>query len=81
MKFKTTGTTAIIILAVIGTVLAVSFRPVAVEAAYPVERAKQTFVRKVCSRISGMFRGAAASAENPPRSFTSKQSRTARPSR
>lgn len=64
MKFKTTGTTAIIILAVIGTVLAVSFRPVAVEAAYPVERAKQTFVRKVCSRISGMFRGAAASAEN-----------------
>ena len=34
MKFKTTGTTAIIILAVIGTVLAVSFRPFAVEAAY-----------------------------------------------
>ena len=64
MKSRTTGTVAIIALAVIGTVLAVSFRSVSVEAAYPVERARQTFARKVCSRISGMFRGAAASAEN-----------------
>ena len=64
MKSKTTGTIAIIALAVIGTILAVSFRSFSVEAAYPVERAKQTFVRKVCSRLSGMVRGAAASAEN-----------------
>jgi rod shape-determining protein MreC len=64
VKFKTTGTTAVIILAVIGTVLTVSFRSLSVEAVYPVERVRQTFVRKVCSRISGMFRGAAASAEN-----------------
>ena len=64
MKFKTTGTTAIIILAVIGAVLAVSLRSLSVEAAYPVERAKQTFSRRICSRVSGMFRGAAASAEN-----------------
>lgn len=64
MKSKKTGTAVIIALAVIGTVLAVSFRSLPVEAAYPVERAKQTFSRKVWTRVTGMFRGAAASAEN-----------------
>jgi rod shape-determining protein MreC len=51
-------------LAVIGTVLAVSFRAVSVEAVYPVERAGQTFSRRVWTRVRGMFRGAAACAEN-----------------
>ncbi|MBR2982791.1 MAG: rod shape-determining protein MreC [Kiritimatiellae bacterium] len=64
MKFRNTGTIAVFALAAIGTVLAVSFRSVSAEAVYPVERVRQSFVRKVCSRISGMARGAAASAEN-----------------
>jgi rod shape-determining protein MreC len=64
VKFRTTGTLTVIVLAVIATVLVVSLRSVAVEAAYPVERAKQTFAAKVWSRARGMCRGAQASAEN-----------------
>lgn len=42
----------------------VCFRSFAVEAAYPAERAKQAFARRVWTRITGFFDGAAARAEN-----------------
>ena len=42
----------------------VFFRGAAVEAAYPVEKAKQSFSRKVWTRISGLWHGAEARAEN-----------------
>jgi len=53
-----------VVLGAIGAVVLMASRAVAVEAAYPVERVQQSIVRRVCSRISGMFRGAAAEAEN-----------------
>jgi len=40
------------------------FRSAAPEAAYPVERAKVSFSRKVLTRIAGLWRGSAAMAEN-----------------
>lgn len=54
---------AIALSAAVAAVLVV-WRPAAAEAVYPVERAKHTFVRKVISRVTGFFRGAAAQAEN-----------------
>ena len=39
-------------------------RKAAVEAAYPAERAKVSFMRKIASRAAGMWRGAKAEAEN-----------------
>lgn len=42
----------------------VAFRSAAAEAAYPVERAKRTFVDKVWSRLKGMHRAAETAAEN-----------------
>ncbi len=64
MKPRTTGTYALIALAaVLAVVLCVS-RSAAVEALYPLERGWRLFTDKVCSRVSGAWRGAAASAEN-----------------
>lgn len=40
------------------------FRPVAVEAAYPFERARSVFVRRVWSKVRGVFNAAEASEEN-----------------
>jgi len=64
VKTATTGTIVAVIFAAIGIFALVASRSVAVEAAYPVERAQQTFARRVLSRVSGCFRGAAAQAEN-----------------
>ena len=64
MKSVTTGTIVISALAAIGTFVLVCCRSVSVEAAYPVERARQSFARSVLTRIKGMFRGAEAEAEN-----------------
>lgn len=64
MKAVTTGTIGIAALAAIGVLLLIAFRSVSVEAAYPVERAKRTFVQKVWTRTVGFFRGAESRAEN-----------------
>jgi len=53
-----------IALAVIASVGVVFCRSVAVEAAYPIEHAKDMFCRKVWARIAGAYRGSKASAEN-----------------
>ena len=55
--------TAIALAAAIMAVL-VCWRSAAVEAVYPVERAKRSFVQRVWTRVTGFFRGAEASAEN-----------------
>lgn len=64
MKVRTTGTWAIIAIAIIGVLLVALFRAAPVELAYPVERAKVSWARKVASRWHGLWRGVAASAEN-----------------
>ena len=64
MKAKPTGAWIVVAL---GVVLALVFsfsRSAPVEAVYPVEKAKVSFVRRVWSRVVGVFRGAEASAEN-----------------
>ena len=61
---KTTGTFLTTAVAVVLTLLLSVSRAAAVEAAYPVERAKRTFVQKVWTRVSGFFAGASARAEN-----------------
>ena len=64
MKSKTTGYYFALALAAAGTLLLVGSRSAAVEAVYPAEHAKETFVRKVWSRVRGCFEGSAACAEN-----------------
>ena len=51
-------------LAVAGAFVFLAARLVAVEAAYPVEKAKRGFAEKVMSRLSGLFHAAEANAEN-----------------
>lgn len=64
MKAKTTGALTIIALAMMLVLVFVFWRGAGVEAAYPVEKAKRSFVQKVASRVSGFCAGAAAQAEN-----------------
>lgn len=64
MKAKTTGALTIIALAVIAVLVFVFWRDAAVEAVYPVEKARQSFSQKVVTRITGLWSGAAANAEN-----------------
>ena len=64
MKRKNTGTLTVIALAAAGAVVLLLSHAVAVEAAYPVERAAALFSRRVWPRVAGVFRGAAANAEN-----------------
>ena len=64
MKAKITGTLAIIAIAVIGVFVFVFSKSAAVEAVYPFQRAKVSWARKVSARLSGMWNGAAAKAEN-----------------
>ena len=64
MKAKITGTLAIIAIAVIGVLVFVFSKSAAVEAGYPFQRAKVSWARKVSARLSGMWNGAAAKAEN-----------------
>lgn len=61
---KTTSTYVATAIAMVGVVLLVIFRAMAVEAVYPVERAERLFVQKVWTRVTGFFAGAAARAEN-----------------
>lgn len=63
MKRKRTGTFAIIAAATVVAVVFVSCRQVAVEAAYPIERARASFSRRAWTRIKGAFRGADAAVE------------------
>ena len=62
MKARTTGTFAILAVAVAGAVALVLSRSACREAVYPVERAKRLFTTRVASRLSGMFHGAADNA-------------------
>ena len=64
MKAKTTGTLTIVALAAVLAAVFFLSRPAAVEAVYPVERAKNVWVRRVWARCRGIFRGAEAAAEN-----------------
>ena len=64
MKARTTGTYAILMLAAALTLVLAASRSACREAVYPVERAKRLFATHVVSRAAGMFRGAAAAAEN-----------------
>ena len=64
MKVRTTGTYALIALAAVLTAVVCLSRSAAVEAVFPVERARRVFSDKIWSRVKGAFRGAAASAEN-----------------
>ena len=64
MKARTTGTYLLLALAAIGTIVLFAARGVCAEAVYPVENASLTFRTRVWTRISGLFRGSAAQAEN-----------------
>lgn len=64
MNFSRSRALTGIALAVAGAVVFTAARTAAVEAVYPVEKAKRTFTEKVLSRLSGMLRGAEARAEN-----------------
>ncbi len=64
MKARTTGTYIVIGVAAVVTLVMVLCRGVAVEAVYPIERARQILVRRVWPYMAGMFTGAAARAEN-----------------
>ena len=58
------STLAIAVFAVTGVVLLCAFRSAAVEAVYPVEKAKRTFADKVLTRLKGMWRASETAAEN-----------------
>lgn len=64
MRNRTTGTLAAIAFATAGVVVFAVWRSAAVELAYPVERACSAFMRKATSVAGGLWRGAAAAAEN-----------------
>ena len=64
MKARTTGTYLLLAMAAIGTIVLFAFRGVCAEAVYPVENASLAFRTRVWARISGLFRGSAAQAEN-----------------
>lgn len=64
MKARTTGTYALIALAAVLTAVMCFSRAAGVEAMYPFQRAWRAVSNRVGSRISGAWRGAAASAEN-----------------
>lgn len=64
MKVRTTGKLTALVLVAIGVLILMVLPLVAVEAAYPVERVRQTFMRKAWTRVHGLFKGAEAAAEN-----------------
>ena len=63
MKAKTNGAWLTVASAAAIALVFVSCRPAAVEAAYPVEKAKVGFFSWVATRVSGAFSGAKAAAE------------------
>lgn len=64
MKVRTTGTLAVVALAMIGVLVVAFFRAVPIELAYPVERAKVSWARKVAARWHGLWHGVDAAVEN-----------------
>ena len=64
MKTRQGGSYIAIVLAAAVAAVLVCWRSAAVEAVYPVERAKRSFTQRVWSRVTGFFRGAEARAEN-----------------
>lgn len=64
MKAKTTGALTIVALAAMVVFALVFWRDAAVEAVYPVERANRALGHTVGARLSGLWDGAAAQAEN-----------------
>lgn len=64
MKPLTSGAMALTALSAAAALAMVSFRAVGVEAVYPVEKAGQSFARRVWSRVVGVFNASEAAAEN-----------------
>ncbi|MBQ3749612.1 MAG: hypothetical protein II863_19545, partial [Kiritimatiellae bacterium] len=64
MKARTTGAYVLIALGAMAVAVVAFSRGTALEAIFPVERARRAFSDKVWSRVKGACRGAAASAEN-----------------
>ena len=64
MKPKKTGSYLVFAFAAAVAVALAAAPSLAVEAAYPVERAKRAFVARAWSRVRGLFRASAAAAEN-----------------
>lgn len=64
MKAKTTGALTIIALAVVAVLIVVLWRDAAVEAVYPALRARRSLAQRVGARLSGLWEGASAKAEN-----------------
>ena len=63
MKTKTNGALIIVALAALVALVFALCRPAAVEAAYPVERARSSIARRAWLRITGAVKGARAEAE------------------
>ena len=63
MKTKTSGAWIIVALAALIALVFASCRPAAIEAAYPVEKAKVSLSRRVLTRLAGAMRGASAADE------------------
>ena len=64
MKVRTTGALAVLAVATLLALVFVFVRPAAVEAVYPVERARLIFSRGFVSRLRGLLKAAEANAEN-----------------
>ena len=64
MKARTTGAYVLIALGAVATAFVVFSRGTALEAIFPVERARRAFSDRVWSRVKGAVGGASAAAEN-----------------
>ena len=64
MNTRQGGSYIAIALAAVVTAVLACWRPAAVEAVYPVERARRSLAQRVWARATGFFRGAEAEAEN-----------------
>ena len=64
MKARTTGAYVLIALGAMAVAVVAFSRGTALEAVFPIERARRAFSDNVWSRVKGACRGAAASAEN-----------------
>lgn len=64
MKNRSIGAYALIALGAVAVAVVVFSRGMALEAVFPVERARRTFSDKVWSRVKGAVGGASAAAEN-----------------
>jgi len=64
VKSKATGSLIVGAVAAVGAIALVACPAIAVEAAYPAERAKRAFSTRVWSRVKGLFNASATAAEN-----------------